>query len=378
MQKKLLIYETTHYETLPALVELALEQFEAISIYADSADIYDSCRHFTACQSSNIKWITKPSSTSNLQFISQVFSDLESNNYSHFFVNSLDHNLYFFTRKLSRIYRNVHTVLNVHTIHDYTSSRYNSILNVSESLAKKKLHQIIKNCRVLAPAMPAYLKSRLPGLTVEYIPGMFYQPFPSPKFQETPFRIVVPGTVEEKRRDYEIIPTVVSLLAQKNRDRSIELVILGNSNTAFGKKLEKDIREVLPATISLIRFDRDVAYDTYSKYYSSAHIIWAPVKLNMESIRGVPEINGLSNSAGLFVDFVHYAHPTLIPEVINFDDKLDPLFLRYTDPKDAADKIETFLHNPNILVSQQEKIQSVCTAYTADKFREAFKKLMAL
>ena len=378
MQKKLLIYETTHYETLPALVELALEQFELISIYADSADVFDSCRYFTVCQSSKIKWITKPASTFNRAFIGQIFKDLSGNNYSHFFINSLDHNLYYFTQKLSGIYRNIHTVLNVHTIHDYTSSRYNSILNVSESLAKKKLHRIIKNCRVLAPAMPAYLKSRLPGLTVEYIPGMFYQYFPKPDYSKTPFRIVVPGTVEGKRREYDIIPTVVNLLAKNNQGKQIELVILGNSNTAFGKKLEKEIREILPSNISLILFDKDVAYDTYSKYYASAHLIWAPVKLNMESIRGVPEINGLSNSAGLIVDFVHYGHPTLIPEGINFNDKLDPLFLRYTGPKNAADKISAIIQTPHVLASQQDNIQSVCSAYTADKFREAFKTLMNL
>ena len=378
MQKKLLIYETTHYETLPSLVELALEQFEKISIYADSTAIYDSCRHFPACQNNKIKWTTKGSSTSNRAFISQVFQELSGNNYTHFFINSLDHNLYYFTQKLSKIYRKVHTVLNVHTIHDYTSSRYNSLLNVSESLAKRKLHRIIKHCRVLAPAMPAYLKSKLPGLTVEYIPGMFYQRYPALNFREIPFRIVVPGTVEEKRRDYEIVPTVIKLLAKIIPDQQIEFVILGNSNTAYGKRLEKEIREVLPGTFSLTLFDQDVAYDTYSKYYTTAYVIWSPVKLNMESIRGIPEINGLSNSAGLIVDFVHYAHPTLIPDGISFDDTLDPLFFLYTDPGDAAHKIEFLLRSPDALQSKQEKIQSVCAYYTADKFRGAFKKLMKL
>lgn len=378
MQKKLLIYETTHYETLPALVELALEQFSAITIYADSADVYDSCRHFPACQSSQVNWVTRPKSISKREFIHHLFTDISRNNYSHFFINSLDHNLYYFTQKLSRIYRDVHTVLNIHTIHDYTSTRYNTILNISESLAKKKLHRIIKYHRVLAPAMPGYLRSRLPNITAEYIPGMFYYSFPVPRNIETPFRIVVPGTVEKKRRDYAIIPTVISLLAKEIPSRPIELIILGNTNTAFGKELEKQIREVLTSNISLIIFDRDVAYDTYSAYYSSAHIIWAPVKLNMESIRGVPEINGLSNSAGLIVDFVHYAHPTLIPADIKFDDKLDQLFFRYTDPKDAAHKIASLIQAPEALVSAQEKIKSVCSAYTAGKFREAFKKLMNL
>lgn len=379
MQKKLLIYETTHYETLPALVELAIEQFEQVTIYAASPDIVESCRHFPVFQNKKIKWVTKTKEQPNRAFIHQLFQELTQDNYSHFFINSLDHNLYYFSRKLSAVYRNIHTVLNVHTIHDYTSSSYSSVLNISESLAKKKLHRFIKYHRVLAPAMPAYLKSRLKNTEVEYIPGMFYSSFPATDFTQTPFRIVVPGTVEAKRREYEIIPTVIRLMGERlGKDQKIELAILGNGNTSFGKELEKKIREVMWSGISLITFDREVDYDTYSSYYSSAHLIWSPLRLNMESIRGVPEINGLSNSAGLIVDFVHYAHPTLIPSGIQFDDQLDPSFFRYTGPEEAAVQLSYFIHGPGILQQRQKEIMQVCSAYTVDKFRPAFKKLMNL
>jgi hypothetical protein len=379
MQNKLMIYETTHYETLPGLVELAVEQFEQVTIYAVSADIKESCGHFPLFQSNKIKWVEKANDQNNRSFIRQLFEELISGSYSHLFINSLDHNLFYFTQRLSRICKNIHTVLNVHTIHDYTSNRYNSILNISESLAKKKLHRLLKNYRVLAPAMPAYLKSRLKKIETEYIPGMFYRSFPVPDFQRSPFRIVVPGNVERKRREYELIPTVLEELKKRlDNSTKLELVILGNANSAFGKELEQNIRAVLSPSISLILFGRDVSYDTYSSYYSSAHIIWAPVRLHMESIRGVKEINGLSNSAGFIVDFIHYAHPSLIPSTIKFDEQLDRLFYHYSSPEEAAVQLMTFLNNPGVLEQRQHQIRSFCSSYTAGKFRDAFKRLMNL
>jgi hypothetical protein len=379
MQKKLLIYETTHYETLPALVELAVEQFEQVTIYAVNQDIEESCRHFPVFGSNKIKWVEKTNDQNNRTFIKQLFDELASGDYSHLFINSLDHNLFYFSQQLSRIGKNIHTVLNVHTIHDYTSNRYNSILNISESLAKKKLHRLIKNYRVLAPAMPAYMKSRLKNIEAEYIPGMFYRSFPLPDSQRSPFRIVVPGTVEKKRREYELIPTVLEELKKRlDSSREIELVILGNANSVFGKELEQNIQAVLSPSISLILFDRDVPYDTYSSYYASAHIIWAPVRLHMESIREVKEINGLSNSAGFIVDFIHYAHPSLIPSTIKFDDQLDLLFYQYANAEEVAIQLMTFINNPGILQERQQQIRDFCNSYTGEKFREAFKRLMNL
>jgi hypothetical protein len=379
MQKKLLIYETTHYETLPAIVELALEKFEQVTIYVVSRDIPESCEHFPVFKSKKIKWVAKPEEQANWSFIKQLFQELTNENYSHFLINSLDHNLYYFSLQLSGVTRKIHTVLNVHTIHDYTTTRFNSILNISESIAKKRFYRLIKNHRVLAPAMPAYLKSRLNEIEVEYIPGMFYRSFPLTEFAKSPFRIVVPGAVEKKRREYESIPQVISFLAERlGRDQKIELVILGNSNSSFGKELKMEIRDILSPSISLIVFDKDVAYDTYSSFYSSANIIWAPIRLNMESIRGVPEINGLSNSAGFIVDFIHYAHPSLLPADIKFDEKLDQLFFRYINPEDAADQLLRLINEPGILHIREWEIRAKCSSYTAEKFRPAFNRLMNL
>src|SRR5690349_11841716 len=101
MQKKLLIYETTHYETLPAIVELALERFEQITINVVSPDIPESCNHFPVFKSNKIKWVIKPGDQANWSFIKQLFQELTNDNYTHFLINSLDHNLYYFSMQLS-------------------------------------------------------------------------------------------------------------------------------------------------------------------------------------------------------------------------------------------------------------------------------------
>jgi hypothetical protein len=378
MQRKLLIYETTHYEALPGLVELSLDHFDEICIFAAHASVLDNCRHFDAFQNSNIKWVTKQPAESHRKFIKKLFGKLSSGSYSHLFINSLDNNLLYFALKLRR-HSNIHTVLNVHCIHDYTTFRYNTIISFSESIAKKILHSRVKYYRVLAPAMPAYLKSFLKDIEIEYIPGMFFNKTGKTDLSHKPFRIVVPGNIEKKRRHYEIIPAVVKILAKTlGSDQQTELVIMGNSNTVYGKELVENIKQaIIHSSLSLITFDKDVSYDVYSRYYYS-HIIWSPIRLKMQSLRGIEEINGLSNSAGFIVDFVHYAQPSLIPSMISFSKEFDPLFFTYSTADEAALMLNTFVNDIDILQQRKKNIELIISNYNSNKFRTVFLRLMKL
>lgn len=378
MQRKLLIYETTHYETIPGLVELSLDHFDEICIYAANPSIPGDCNHFSAFQNSCIRWVIKQPLESHRQFIKNLFGELSAGSYSHFFINSLDNNLLYFAFLL-RKYPGIHTVLNVHCIHDYTTFRYNSIISFSESIAKKILHPRVKYYRVLAPAMPAYLKSFLQNIEVEYIPGMFFNKTGKTDLSQKPFQIVVPGNIEKKRRHYEIIPAVAKTLAKTVRsDQQVELVIMGNSNSTYGKELIHAIKQAITdSPVSLITFDKDVPYGIYSRYYYS-HIIWSPIRLKMQSIRGIEEINGLSNSAGFIVDFVHYAQPSLIPSEISFSKEFDPLFFTYSSPDEAAAMLLTFINDLDILHQRKKHIETVCSTYTRDKFRDTFRRIMNL
>jgi hypothetical protein len=380
MQKKLLIYETTHYETLPALVELAVEHFDQISIFASTPSVFEDCRQFPVFENNNIQWTIKRTAESNREFIKKIFAELSAGSYSHFFINSIDHNLLYIAGKLLFTNRALHTVLNIHCIHDYTRFRFNTTLSISESMAKKILHRNIKHHRVLAPAMPSYLKSFLKNVEVEYIPGMFFRRFGEIDFSRKPFRIVVPGAVEKKRRHYEIIPAVVNMLGKTRKEEQvIELIILGNSDTPYGRELRKNIRESIEGLpVTLTTFDTEVSYDIFSAYYSSSHIIWSPVRLKMESIRGIEEINGLSNSAGLIVDFVHYARPVLMPTDIRISEKFDPLFFTYSGPEEAAAILNNFVNNADSLYQRNKDIRAVCSPYNIDMFRDTFRRLMNL
>ncbi len=378
MQKNILIYETDHYETLPGLVELAVEHFEQICIFAANPSIVEDCKHFSVFQNENIKWVTKRPEESHRLFIKKLFKELAARTYSHFFINSLDNNLLYFAWKL-RKHPAVHTVLNVHCLHDYTTFSYDNIVLFSESFAKKILHRHIKYYRVLAPAMPGYFRSLMKNIEVEYIPGLFFNRKGETDFSTKPFKIVIPGNIEMKRRHYEIIPVVARTLAEKlSDDHKVELILMGNSNTAYGTELVQNIKKAIEnSSVSLVTFNSEVPYEIYSRHYYS-HITWSPIRLKMQSIRGVEEINGLSNSAGFIVDFIHYAQPSLIPSDISFSKELDPLFFTYATPEEASNILISFINDINILQRRKELLAAVCSHYDSNKFREAFTRLMNL
>ena len=379
MKKKLLIYETTHYETLPALIELSLEKFEEITIFAATPSIQVDDNYFPVFHNKNIKWHTKAAAQSHRHFLKELFKELQKD-YSHFFINSLDNNLLYAAIKLSLFKKKIHVVLNVHCIHDYVKFRYHTFISATESIAKKILHRRIRHYRVLAPAMPVHLKSFLSAIEVEYVPGLFFRQFERIDFSKSPFQIVVPGAVEKKRRIYESLPAILRELGRLlSPGQKIELVLLGNSNTPYGQHVRTGIRSVIAGlSITLITFDNEVGYKTFSSYYANAHIVWSPIRRNTKSIRGEDEINGLSNSAGLIVDFPHYARPALIPADISFSAGIDNILFRYATPDEAVSFLHNFINNYKILEEQKKQIEDLCSGYTVSQFRTAFNRVMKL
>ncbi len=90
----LLIYETTHHETLPAMLDLALEYFDNVYVYLKES----SYENLTGVNSPEAIWpktrffIQEPGRP-NLSFIRECFSTLQLKKIGHLHISTLDNNL---------------------------------------------------------------------------------------------------------------------------------------------------------------------------------------------------------------------------------------------------------------------------------------------
>lgn len=378
MQKKLIIYETTHVENLSALLVLSQGYFSEVTIFIP--DYY--CRQLQYILSPldlsfKLNWITQDKEK-NRTFIKRFFQHILESSYTHLHIGTLDHNIFLFAWHLYRC-RHLQISMTLHSINDYRSSLYTDIRNISETAAKQLLYHTVRHYRVLAPAMVDHFKKKFAKQQVCFIPGNFNKPTGEPAFPQSVFSIVIPGTVEDKRRDYQ---QVIHFLNSHAKDLTalapVHIVLAGNAGSVYGKEITKALYQLsVKHGFKLSYFTHPLEQNRYETLYEQADVIWAPVILHTNSLRGVAEISGVSHSPGFITDQIYFGKPAIIPRGLQLPLQLAGCNWEYEDENDLLSIFTSILSDKRILTEANRKIKAACNYFRAENFTEAFSNLLA-
>lgn len=117
------------------------------------------------------------------------------------------------------------------------------------------------------------------------------------------FRIVIPGAVSQRRRDYRFI------LAELNKfSSSMEVIFLGK---AEGKELSW-LKSFNNPYINLVYFTEKIPQPIFDDWMKKADVLWCPIQKETEFF-SQKEIYGLSKMTGNIGDAIKYGKPTLFP-----------------------------------------------------------------
>lgn len=376
MANKLVIYETTHFEILPAIIKLASPLFDEVYVYANHGYVFDMV-HEELQPYKNVKWVCRnEAQCGNRSFIKKMFLHIRKERFTHLHVSTLDHNLFYFSYKLFRNSQ-LHVSFTIHAINNYTQYQFGNVKKITETLSKIFLHKRVQHYLVLMPLMAPYFKNKLPQAVIEFIPANFYQQKEVIIMPGKLFRIIVPGSVELKRRHYEHLVEACKYIFEGNA-KPIEIVLLGKSDNDYAKQIIDTIKKLIGnrADIFLTTFENTVPENNFIDYFNSADVIFSPLqKVFKKSDDDVVEVNGLSHSTGLFADIIKFPAPLIIPGDISLSHDFKNAVNFYHSAKDAADIILRFINEPATLELAREKMVKACSKYSIEAFEKSFKNL---
>jgi hypothetical protein len=385
--KKLLIYETTHHENLPALLDLSEVHFNKITVFLKEI----SYRHLSGADDHTVRWpktefVVQEADCHNRAFIRQVFLFLRRHSYSHLHLSTLDNNLLVFALRLAFL-RNIQVSLTIHAVNDYFTFSFGSLKGLSESMAKYCLHRQIRHYTFFLPAMANRFKEMLPGSTVVYIPSRFYEPADTAGGVKDGafFRIVIPGSVDPNRRDYAAVTAFLAGYLPRpgatgtgSGARGIELVILGDSDTDFGRRVVQELRQLESTRFRLSAFNGYVPAAVYEEQFSGADLIWSPLNRVKTSIQRSPETYGLTIASGLTADLQLGCAPVLAPAWLTLPDPFQVALLPYSSGEDVAKILDRLIQDPVYSQQLRQKIHIAFHQLSIDNFGTAFRQLMAI
>lgn len=150
-------------------------------------------------------------------------------------------------------------------------------------------------------------------------------------------RIVIPGIVSDKSRDYELVyhsfKKVVPRLASK-----IELILLGNSNNLYAEKWINSLKSLQNPNFKLTYFTSFIPQEVFDQNISNADFLLLPIKDHMRYLF-FKERNGYTCVSGNINDHIRYAKPAILPEFYPLDFEEGRWIKRYRDSEDMSELI---------------------------------------
>jgi len=374
---KLVIYETTHHENLPALLDLAEDPFDEVAVFLKKTTYQNICGSGDpAGLWPGAVFFQQGEHESNRAFIRQMFRYIREKGVSHLHLATLDNNLLFFAWMIRGI-KAVHISLTVHEIHEYNANRYEDLRDWTETLAKISFRRRIRHTHFFLPAMVELFRQKDPGSTAVWIPSRFYVP-QGETGTGAPFKIVIPGSVEANRRDYGFVMEFMKEFLARHEASGvlIELVILGNSGTPYGATVVNALQQLSSPSWRLTSYTEPIPQDEYERQLAAATILWSPLRLEKVSLRKVPEVAGQSTASGLTADLLLNNTPALVPYGYTIPEAFRAAILPYRSKEELAELLGRCIHDPAWYAECRKNIAGSFAFFSKENFRKAFEALM--
>ena len=384
----IVLYETTHHENLPALLELCETHFEKVALFLRELSYQNLCgTEDPARRWPKTLFILQKDGCTNRAFIRRLFRFLRRHrSYTHVHLSTLDSNWLLFAFRLA-VRRDIRASMTIHAVNEYFTLSFSGLKAVTESLAKFCLHRRIDHYTLFLPAMAERFRQRLPGAVTVCIPSRFYRrPAGRPRDVEPPFVLaddrpfvlVIPGTVDPHRRDYEAVIDFFSGWLSNPKARSLELVILGSSDTGYGAGIIAGLRSLSTDRFHVTAFNGYVSQRLYEQYYTAADLIWAPLRREKTNSEKSPEVYGQTIASGLTADLQLATTPVLAPDWLQLPEPFQVALLPYSSDREAASRLDRLFEDPAFRERLMEKIDSAFGMLRRENFDAAFRLLMAL
>jgi hypothetical protein len=375
-EKKIVLYETTHHENLPALLDLCEVQFNQVAVFLKEI----SYHNLTGQGSPEQRWpqtdfFIQTTDCPNRRFIRQLFRFIRRHGFTHLHLCTLDNNLLLFAVRLTFI-GPVHVSGTVHEVNEYFSRSFHTLRDWTETIAKQVFHRQIRHYHVFLTAMADQIRRQLPGSTVVFIPSRFYSghrppSHPSPT-HSPPFRIIVPGSLDPNRRNYNDIIKALPILSSIS---SFGFVLLGDASPETATPILADFQPLLSDRISLRTFNGYIPETTYEQELAHAHLIWSPLNIHKSNSRNHPETYGLTTASGLTADLLLTNIPALVPADFIVPEPFRPAIYHYGSPEEASAIIQRFLDDPTTYAGVRESIHQAFSYFSKENFTGAFRQL---
>lgn len=245
---------------------------------------------------------------------------------------------------------------------------------------------------VIGPVLRRIVLGHLDGVIVEYPPfkhevnknlnysGKVYF-FPKMPFEGiatrskgTKIRFVVPGMIQEIRRDYRLLVRVFGRLFPKYGDL-IGLDLIGAPIGDYGQSIISHCESFSRKGYDVFCPKEYVPPRVVEEKLTNADVIISPMQVTYRS-GCVEETYTITKGTALFSEVAKYAKPCIVPHTFNVTDEVKTTFLTYEDENELERLLAPLISDKNKLKKLQEEALKNSEKFSLGKLHEAFDNMV--
>ena len=365
------IFETTHFEGAYPVIKCFDNGANEITIFCYE-ESYRQFQHLFEGQMEKFSWVVKSQQDSKYKFIYRIYKETKSRKLDLLYLNTISDNFIFYAWIL-RFLKGVRVVLTIHSINNFFWKLPSLNLRaVIRSVGKKQLIKQVNEFNVVAITLVGYLRTKLAASkTIYTVPGAVYEqrkrelkPLENKKIS----RIVVPGIIDARRRNYQDVLQLAELINKTGM--RISITLLGGLNKEFGSGIIESIKNS-PHTADLKYYTAPVVdQPEFDREMDDADIVLLPATVQTYILDGIYEEYGVTQSTGTLFDIVKHAKPFIAPRNLRVDPFLEKSCLRYDSMEEILEIIQALEESPDVWQDLQQKAKIASTHYTIEAVRK--------
>jgi hypothetical protein len=340
------IFETEHFEVSYALIRLFDHSGNQVTIFC-----YEQSRpqleFLLGHRAAHCHWIIKNEAESRVSFVIKIYKEVKKRKIDLLYLSTISDNFIFYAL-LVKFLPGVRAIMGVHMINTLFLTKKKWIpRRMVRSIGKKFLRRFVDEYTVLSESMVSALQNKLgAGKQVHCIPGGLYEsPSTLPLTLHRPVNLVIPGSIDEKRRNYDQVLDLLELAQRESL--SIHITFLGSFAGYYGEKIAARSREWNTLHNNLRLFESGaIEQEEFDKILASADFVFTPSVIDTMIQDDVPEKYGESMSTGSLFDAIRHARPLIIPKALKVDAAIEISCTRYEKLKDLIAFLKSVSQDP--------------------------------
>jgi hypothetical protein len=363
---RIAIYETVHLDWVLPLCELFSMRKDEVYIFTNRAfanDLKESLQD----KFSLFHWVFTDPAQSRTHFWKLLKSFFRKATFDIILLNSVDsRHLLLYRAVLQQ--RKAKVLINIHDIHNFFKPQYKlHWRTLARTAGKKALRTRSSAFIVNAFRMKQYIeKEKLTSKPVFWLPPVIEKLRDHDDGSSSAFTITVPGSIDEKRRDYKSVLFAVKRLHQQ-MPNAVRLVLAGRPVGEYGRQIIREAQDLIRQGVLVYYSEVELPESEFQELIARSTVLLSP-QVSQTSIHdGIQEQYGVTKNSGNTYDAIRHGKPLIVPSHLVVPDEIQSSCISYASQHDLVDKLTQLVTNQRELDKLIAVARSNSKHFTVDK-----------